>query len=95
MKNVKSHHKAICCDFCNKWIHIKCNEPNDSDYEYLKLNKNDWYCKIYTTEILSFCKTLKDSSKSDIYNKLSNNINVNLKNILLQLKNLKIDEKDD
>ena len=34
-KMVKTHDKAICCDLCRKWIHIKCNNLNDLDYEYL------------------------------------------------------------
>ena len=93
-KKVICHDKAICCDFCNKWIDIKCKELNDLDYEYLKLNENSWYCKICTTEILPFCKTLKDFSKSDNDNKLSNNINVNLKNLLLQLNNLTNNENN-
>ena len=45
--------------------------------------------------MLPFCKTLSYFNKSDINNKLSNNIyiNVNLKNILLKLNNLTNDEK--
>ena len=33
---VKTRDKAICCDLCSKWIHIKCNNLNDLDYGYLK-----------------------------------------------------------
>ena len=35
-KIVKNHDKAICCDLCIRWIHIRCNNLNDLDYEYLK-----------------------------------------------------------
>ena len=59
---------------------------------YIMRNENVWYCKICTI-FLSFCKTLRNSNKSDIGNKLSNNTNVNLKNLLLSLRNLKNDEK--
>ena len=34
--NVSDRAKAICYDHCNEWIHIKCNELNDIDYENLK-----------------------------------------------------------
>ena len=34
---VKTHGRAICCDLCSKWIHIKYNNLNDLDYEYFKL----------------------------------------------------------
>ena len=43
-KIVKTHDKAICYDLCIKWIHIRCNNPNDLDYEYLKNNDEAWYC---------------------------------------------------
>ena len=68
-KNVKSPHKPICWYLCNKWIHSKCNELNDLQYKYLTVNENSWYCKICTTEVLPFCKTLQDFNKSDIDNK--------------------------
>ena len=31
-KIVKTCDKAVCCDLCRKWIHIKCNNLNDLDY---------------------------------------------------------------
>ena len=27
-KIVRNHDKAICCDLCIKWIHIRCNNLN-------------------------------------------------------------------
>ena len=44
-KVFKTRDKGICCDLCSKWIHIKCNNLNDLDYEYLKSNNETWYCK--------------------------------------------------
>jgi len=32
-KIVSQRHKAIQCDTCNYWNHIKCNEISDSNYE--------------------------------------------------------------
>ena len=32
---VKTCDKAMCCDLCSKLIHIKYNNLNDLDYEYL------------------------------------------------------------
>ena len=37
-KIVNTRDKAICCDLCSKWIHIKFNNLNDLEYEYLKSN---------------------------------------------------------
>ena len=77
-KIVKTRDKAIFCDLCSKWIHIKCNNLNDLDYEYLKSNDETWYYKTCIQEILPF------------YNKKinPNKINLNLKNLLYQLNNL-------
>ena len=34
-KNVNKNTKAVFCDQCNKWIHIKCNNTSDSEYKAL------------------------------------------------------------
>ena len=31
-RHVAINHKAIQCDVCDKWIHIKCNGLKDVDY---------------------------------------------------------------
>ena len=48
---VKARNKVICCDLCNKWIHIKCNNLNDLDYEDLKIGNKSWYCKTYPRKL--------------------------------------------
>ena len=53
-KSVLNQHKAICCDHCNQWVHIKCNDLNDLDYNLLKSKNEFWYCKLCTSEILPF-----------------------------------------
>ena len=55
-KNVASNHNAICCDICNKWVHISCK--NISRYCYRKLQKNStpWYCKNWLKQILPYNK---------------------------------------
>lgn len=37
---VKARDKAICCNLCNKWTDIKCNNLNNLDYEDLKIKNN-------------------------------------------------------
>ena len=55
-KNVASNHNAICCDICNKWVHISCN--NISRYCYRKLQKDStpWYCKNCLKQVLPYNK---------------------------------------
>ena len=33
-KPVAFNHKAIVCDICEQWIHIKCNRFDDNDYKH-------------------------------------------------------------
>ena len=43
-KNVNANHNAICCDFCNQWIHIKCNLLSKIDYTKLKTDIDPFFC---------------------------------------------------
>ena len=36
LKTVKRSVKAIPCDCCDNWIHIKCNKLDKLDYEMLQ-----------------------------------------------------------
>ena len=61
---VKTRDKAICCDLFSKWIHTKCSNFNDLDYEYLKT----WYCKTCIHEILLFCNKTINPNKVNLGN---------------------------
>ena len=52
--SVLNQHKPICCAHCNQWVHIKCNNLNDLDYNLLKSKNENWYCILCTPEILPF-----------------------------------------
>ena len=43
-KPVASNHRALCCDICDQWVHIKCNAVSPSDYELLKSSDSKWFC---------------------------------------------------
>ena len=54
-KNVNSNHKAIQCDRCNYWNHIKCDNIDNKTYEYLK-HSNDceiFYCRLCKYEMFT------------------------------------------
>ena len=40
-KKVAKNHKAIQCDICDKWIHIKCNLLKKSDYAHFQNPDNE------------------------------------------------------
>ena len=48
-KSVNSNHRSIQCDLCDNWIHLKCNNLNDIDYNVLKNSNEPWYCISCTT----------------------------------------------
>ena len=52
-KNVSDNNKAILCDLCQTWIHIKCNHLNYIDCQYLRCNR-PWYCLSCTTILFPF-----------------------------------------
>ena len=53
-KNVSDNNKAILCDLCQTWIHIKCNHLNYIDYQYLQGCNKPWYCLSCTTMLFPF-----------------------------------------
>ena len=91
-KILKIRDKAIYCDLCIKWIHIRCNNVNDLDYEYHENNDETWYCKTCIQEILPFCNKKINLNKINLGNA---GIDPNLKNLLCQLNNLSEKENID
>ena len=91
-KVFKTRDKGICCDFCSKWIHIKCNNLNDLDYEYLKSKDKTWYCKTCINEILPFYNKKINPNKINFSNI---DIDPNLTNLLCQLNNFSEKENND
>ena len=53
-KAVAANHNAVCCDICNKRVHISCN--NITRYCYRKLHKDEtpWHCKICLEQAMMF-----------------------------------------
>ena len=84
--------KAICCNHCNQWVHIKCNDLNNLDYNLLKSKNEFWYCILCTSEILPFCTVnsiMPLKSKGNL-----NNRTVALINLMNQLNNFTDGEKE-
>ena len=45
---------SIYCDKCNSLVHIKCNNLNFIDYQYLKRNDNSWFCLKCNSDLFPF-----------------------------------------
>ena len=53
-KNVQDKAKAVQCDLCKLWIHIKCNNLKYLDYMYLQNCNEFWYCIECCSSIFPF-----------------------------------------
>jgi len=67
-KAVANSHKAIECDICRCWIHIKCNNISSKDYEHLKHDNSPWFCIRCVKETLPFSYL----NREDLYLLLNN-----------------------
>ena len=52
--NINNKGRAVQCDICQFWIHIKCNKLNHTDYKYPQGSNDPWYCISCCEEILPF-----------------------------------------
>ena len=43
-RSVAKNHKALQCDYCDQWVHIKCNLIEKKTYELLKQDETPWSC---------------------------------------------------
>ena len=76
-KNVHDKDKAIHCDLCEFWIHIKCNNLNYLDYRDIQNCDESWYCIECCSSIFPFnscssnknflaCRTSTNSDSNSI-----------------------------
>ncbi|XP_065671749.1 uncharacterized protein LOC136089625 [Hydra vulgaris] len=62
--NIYKNQKAIFCDNCLNWVHLKCNNLNDIDYQLLKNSSKNcsWFCINCLASIFPFNnKTITDN----------------------------------
>ena len=57
---VAKNHKAVACDNCGLWIHIKCNKINTQTYKYLQKESCAWYCISCSSKIFPFSNLNED-----------------------------------
>ncbi|XP_057310678.1 uncharacterized protein LOC130648640 [Hydractinia symbiolongicarpus] len=85
-KSVNSNHKAIQCDICKFWIHIKCNGLNADDYISLQNSDELWFCCKCINKILPFGSTTPPL----VYDKSLSSME--MKRFLSQLNSIEINE---
>ena len=67
-KNIPDHHKSVFCNNCNLWVHIKCNNISNSEYEELQNEADDvpWFC-LKCTKIMFPFGQLDNDELSNLY----------------------------
>ena len=66
---------SIYCDKCNLWVHVKCNNLNFIEYQYLSRKDDPWICLKYISELFPFA-TLNNKT----FNQYINSHNIQNKN---------------
>ena len=68
-KPVAQNHKAVCCDDCDTWVHIKCNKINTQIYNILKKEKASWSCIECSNNVFPFSKLNESNFSTKIARK--------------------------
>ena len=55
-KKIIAHGKSVYCNHCKFWVHIRCNNISNSEYEELQKEPDDvlWFCLKCTTVMFPF-----------------------------------------
>jgi len=89
-KEVKDKQKAILCDNCLSWVHLKCNKLNDTDYKYLNKSNDPWFCYSCNCKIFPFNQQISNNSadKNPIKQTRINFAPNNLQSLFKEFNNL-------
>ena len=60
-KPVKSNQKAIQCDFCDLWIHLKCTKLTVSEYNLMSKSNDCFYCECCEDRLPNFFNFSRNS----------------------------------
>ena len=67
-KSVGVRHKALQCDSCDQWVHIKCNRICTDTYKILQVSDHKWYCLICLGDIMPY-STLTNTELRTLFSK--------------------------
>ena len=92
-KSIGDKEHSIFCALCKLWVHIKCNNLNYVDYQYVSGCTDPWYCLNCNSEIYAFGSLNKQNFMSFIRENLTDSLkldNLNSTNtlVLMQPANL-------
>ena len=55
-QNIQANQKAIFCNNCNFYVHIKCNDISTAEYKEIEKEPDEvsWFCKKCTIDMFPF-----------------------------------------
>ena len=46
IKTVARNHRALNCNLCQQWIHIKCGDVKPKDFKQIQSTRSNWSCSV-------------------------------------------------
>ena len=84
-KSICDKENSIFCDLCKLWVHIKCNNLNYVDYQYLSGCSDPWYCLNCNSEIYALGNLSKQNCMSFIRENLTGSLKLDNMNSISML----------
>ena len=53
-KTAAKNHNVVCCNKCDMWVHIKCNNITKLCYKKLQKDNEPWYYKACLSQVFPF-----------------------------------------
>ncbi len=94
-KTIAVNHRALSCDHCGDWCHIKCGNVKPKEYKtYQKMENFNWICPVCLMAALPFADSTLSSDCQNETNLLESSIEVasltpGLKCLLANARSLK------
>ena len=85
-KAVHKNHKAIRCDQCKYWVHIKCNQLNNATYTKLQQDETAWFCLHCSQGHIPF-SNLTDTQFNSLHNKGTTSFDINMEDDIVNYIN--------
>ena len=74
-RHVAFNHKAIVCDICQKWVHLKCNKLDNKDYNFFQDDINfdeKFYCLNCVSDNIAFSNLNNNEFSVSVTNGINN-----------------------
>ena len=88
-KVVKDSDKALECEICDNWFHIKCEQLSDNEYKLIDEHKESnlhWFCSLCNINAVSIIKSLTSlKGRCDILEQDMTQVNSDMKIVKVDL----------